>query len=118
MVSDNRRLQPPGFFTIAVQPSGICGSSSLKASRGGNWPTALDKVGRDFADLEGFIVDIRDCPGGDDSTAIAIINRFCELRSCVSPADKAWPRRGRLETIKDLVFEPEGDTRFTDPSRC
>ena len=26
----------------------------------------------------GYIIDIRNCPGGDDSTAIAIINRFCD----------------------------------------
>ena len=41
---------------------------------------ALDKVGRDFKDLTGMIIDIRDCPGGDDDTAITIINRFCDRR--------------------------------------
>ena len=37
---------------------------------------ALDKIARDFKDLEGIIIDIRDNPGGDDSIVIAIINRF------------------------------------------
>jgi hypothetical protein len=41
---------------------------------------ALDKIARDFKDLDGFIIDIRDNPGGEDSIAIAIINRFCDSR--------------------------------------
>ena len=39
---------------------------------------ALDKIALDFKDLQGFIIDVRDNPGGDDSTAITIINRFCD----------------------------------------
>ena len=41
---------------------------------------ALDRIARDFKDLDGFIIDIRDNPGGDDSTAITIINRFCDRK--------------------------------------
>src|SRR4030095_2674047 len=41
---------------------------------------SLDQLGRDFKDLDGMIIDIRDCPGGDDDIAITIINRFCDRR--------------------------------------
>ena len=37
---------------------------------------ALDKIASDFKHSDGVIIDIRNDPGGDDSTAIAIINRF------------------------------------------
>ena len=39
---------------------------------------ALETVAGDFADLSGFLIDIRDCPGGEDSVAITIIDRFCD----------------------------------------
>ena len=41
---------------------------------------ALNKIARDFRDLEGMIIDIRDNPGGDDDIVIAIINRFCDRK--------------------------------------
>jgi C-terminal processing protease CtpA/Prc len=41
---------------------------------------ALDEIARDFGSLKGFIIDLRDNPGGEDSIAIAIINRFCDRK--------------------------------------
>jgi hypothetical protein len=37
---------------------------------------ALDKIGGDFKDLDGVIIDIRNNLGGDDSTAITIAELF------------------------------------------
>ncbi|MCC7250307.1 S41 family peptidase [Hyphomicrobium sp.] len=77
---------------------------------------ALDRIARDFRDLRGFIIDIRDNPGGDDSTAIAIINRFCDRkrvafhrRTKIGPADDAF------KPLRTWHIEPEGEIQFTGP---
>ncbi len=77
---------------------------------------ALDKIARDFEDLEGFIIDIRDCPGGDDSTAITIINRFCERkRVAFHRRTKIGPREDDFSRLKTWHLEPQGDVQFTRP---
>jgi C-terminal processing protease CtpA/Prc len=77
---------------------------------------ALDKIARDFTDLQGFIIDIRDNPGGEDNTAITIINRFCDR------ARVAFHRRTKIGSGEDAFtplrtwrIKPEGHTRFTRP---
>jgi C-terminal processing protease CtpA/Prc len=77
---------------------------------------ALDKVGRDFKDLDGVIIDIRDCPGGDDDTAITIINRFCDRRRVAfHRKTKFGPGEDDLTRLKTWHIEPEGDAQFTGP---
>ena len=77
---------------------------------------ALDKIGRDFKDLDGLIVDIRDCPGGDDDTAITIINRFCDRkRVAFHRQTKTGPGENDFTPIKTWHIEPEGDAQFTGP---
>jgi hypothetical protein len=77
---------------------------------------ALDKIGRDFKDLAGVIIDIRDCPGGDDDTAITIINRFCDRRRVAFHRQtKFGPGEDDLTPLKTWHIEPEGDARFTGP---
>jgi C-terminal processing protease CtpA/Prc len=49
----------------------------LEGVKEGRLTAALEKIAGDFKDLEGIIIDIRNNPGGDDNTAITIINRFC-----------------------------------------
>ena len=88
----------------------------LEGVKKGKLTTALDTIAADFEDLQGFIIDIRDNPGGDDSTAIAIINRFCDRkrvafhrRTKIGPADDAF------KPLKTFHIEPEGDVQFTRP---
>jgi C-terminal processing protease CtpA/Prc len=77
---------------------------------------ALDKVGRDFKEFDGVIIDIRDCPGGDDDTAITIINRFCDRRRVAFHRQtKLGPGEDDFTLLKTWHIEPEGDTRFTGP---
>ena len=77
---------------------------------------ALDKVGRDFKDLDGVIIDLRDCPGGDDDIAITIINRFCDRRRVAfHRRTKVGPREDDLTPLKTWHLEPESDARFTGP---
>jgi len=77
---------------------------------------ALDKIARDFKDLDGFIIDIRDNPGGDDSTAITIINRFCDRRRVAfHRKTKIGPGEDDFTKLKTWHIEPQGDVQFTGP---
>lgn len=78
--------------------------------------TALDRITRDFKELAGFIVDIRDCPGGDDSTAITIINRFCDRRRIAfHRKTKIGPGEDDFTRLKTWHIEPQGEAQFTGP---
>jgi carboxyl-terminal processing protease len=77
---------------------------------------ALDKIARDFKDLDGIIIDIRNNPGGDDSTAITIINRFCDRkRVAFHRKTKIGPGDDDFTTLKTWHIEPQGDAQFTGP---
>jgi carboxyl-terminal processing protease len=77
---------------------------------------ALETIARDFRELEGFVIDIRDCPGGDDSTAIAIVNRFCDRkRVAFHRRTKIGPAEDDLTPLKTWYIEPQGDAQFTGP---
>ncbi len=77
---------------------------------------ALDQVGRDFKDLHGVIIDIRNCPGGEDDTAITIINRFCDCRRIAfHRRTKFGPGEDDLTPLKTWHIEPEGNAQFTGP---
>jgi hypothetical protein len=78
--------------------------------------SALDKIAGDFGDLHGFIIDIRDCPGGDDSTAIAIIDRFCDRRRVAfHRKTKTGPGEHEFKPLRTWHLEPQGDAQFTGP---
>jgi len=77
---------------------------------------ALDQIARDFNELKGFIIDIRDNPGGDDSTVITIINRFCDhKRVAFHRKTKIGPEKDDLTPLKTWYLEPQGDIQFTKP---
>ena len=66
--------------------------------------------------MDGFIIDIRDCPGGDDDTAITIINRFCDRRRVAFHRQtKIGPGEDDFTPLKTWHIEPEGDAQFTGP---
>lgn len=78
--------------------------------------TALNKIARDFETLKGIIIDIRDNPGGDDSTAVTIIDRFCDReRVAFHRKTKIGPGNNDFTPIKTWHLEPQGDTQFTGP---
>ena len=67
-------------------------------------------------DLQGFIIDVRDNPGGDDSTAITIINRFCDRgRVAFHRRTKIGPGDDAFTPLKTWHIRPEGDVQFTGP---
>ena len=77
---------------------------------------ALDRMARDFSDLNGYIIDIRNCLGGDDSTAITIINRFCDRRrTAFHRQTKIGPGEQELTPTRTWYIEPQGDVQFRGP---
>ena len=77
---------------------------------------ALDRVSRDFHGLDGVIIDIRNNPGGDDSTAITIVNRFCDRkRIAFHRKTKIGPPESDFTALKTWRIKPQGDLQFTGP---
>jgi C-terminal processing protease CtpA/Prc len=75
---------------------------------------ALDKIALDFGSLDGIVIDIRNNPGGHDSTAITIINRFCDRkRIAFHRKTKIGPGEHDFTARKTWHIEPQGDTQFT-----
>ena len=76
----------------------------------------LDKTALDFTDLLGFIIDVRNNPGGNDSTALTIINRFCDRRRVAfHRRTKIGPGEDAFTPLKTWHIRPEGDVQFTAP---
>lgn len=77
---------------------------------------ALDKIVLDFEELQGFIIDIRNNPGGDDSTAIAIINQFSDRkRVAFHRSTNIGTGEDDLTPPKTWYIEPQGSTQFIGP---
>jgi carboxyl-terminal processing protease len=77
---------------------------------------ALDRISRDFKSLDGIIIDIRNNPGGDDSTGITIINRFCDRkRVAFHRRTKIGPGDDDFTALKTWHIKPQGDVQFTGP---
>lgn len=77
---------------------------------------ALDKIACEFKSLKGIIIDIRDNPGGDDSTVIKIVNRFCEdKRVAFHRRTKIGQGNDNYSPFSTWQMEPEGSAQFTGP---
>ena len=88
----------------------------LEGVKEGSLTAALDKIAGDFKDLDGIIVDIRNNPGGDDSTAITIINRFCDRkRVAFHRKTKIGPGEDDFTSLKTWHIKPQGEAQFTGP---
>jgi carboxyl-terminal processing protease len=88
----------------------------LEGVNRGRLTAALDKIACNFDDLDGVIIDIRNNPGGDDSTAITIINRFCDRkRVAFHRKTKIGPGEDDFTSLKTWHMKPQGDGQFTGP---
>jgi len=76
----------------------------------------LDQILSDFKGLDGVIIDIRNNPGGDDSTVIQIVNRFCDRkRVAFHRKTKRGPKEDDYSPLKTWHIKPQGDNQFTGP---
>ncbi|MGA7310143.1 MAG: S41 family peptidase, partial [Pseudolabrys sp.] len=88
----------------------------LEGVKKGRLTAALDWIAGDFKDSDGVVIDIRNNPGGDDSTAITIINRFCDRkRVAFHRKTKIGPGEDAFTSRKTWHIEPQGDAQFTGP---
>ena len=88
----------------------------LDGVKGPDLKAALDTIAADFDRLDGFIIDIRNCPGGEDSIAITIINRFCDRRRIAfHRRTKIGPGERDYTRLKTWYLEPQGRAQFTRP---
>jgi len=88
----------------------------LEGVKSRNLTKALDRITNDFNSLEGLIIDIRENPGGDDSTVIAIVNRFCDRKQIAfHRKTKIGPGDADFSPIKSWHIEPQGPAQFTGP---
>ena len=63
-----------------------------------------------------MIIDIRNNPGGDDSTVITIVNRFCDRkRTAFHRKTKIGPADSDFTALKTWRIKPQGDAQFTGP---
>ena len=117
MVSASLSRPRPGCFTTARSAEfGYIRILELEGIGMRTLTRALDKIARDFDGLKGFIIDIRDNPGGDDSTAIAIINRFCDRkRVAFRRKTKIGPGKDAFTPVTTWHLHPEGDAQFVGP---
>jgi carboxyl-terminal processing protease len=123
-----KTLVANGFGHLAETPAWIfryCRSQTvgymrileLEGIKKSKLTAALDKIALDFMDLQGFIIDVRDNPGGDDSTAVTIINRFCDReRVAFHRRTKIGPGEHAFTPLKTWHIKPEGDVQFTGPT--
>src|SRR6476620_6133604 len=88
----------------------------LEGVKKGSLTAALDRIVSNFKDSDGVVIDIRNNPGGDDSTAITIINRFCDRkRVAFHRKTKIGPGEDAFTSRKTWHIEPQGDAQFTGP---
>ena len=88
----------------------------LEGVKKGSLTAALDRIVGDIKDSDGVVIDIRNNPGGDDSTAITIINRFCDRkRVAFRRRTKIGPGEQDNTRLKTWYLEPQGRAQFTRP---
>ena len=115
MVSGGLQRPRPGCFCRS-RAFGYIRILELEGVKKGRLTAALGKIAGDFKDLDGIIIDIRNNPGGDDSTAITIINRFCDRkRVAFHRKTKIGPGEDDFTSLKTWHIKSQGDAQFTGP---
>lgn len=77
---------------------------------------ALDKISLEFNSLDGVIIDIRENPGGDDSTVVSIVNRFCDRkRTAFRRKSKLGPGDADFTPVRSWHIQAQGVAQFTGP---
>jgi carboxyl-terminal processing protease len=113
------RIEDPGAWLLRYGRSANVGYLRIVELEGvgkRKLADALDRIARDFKDFNGFIVDIRDCPGGEDDIGIAIINRFCDRRRVAyHRKTKIGPGDEDYTALRTWHLEPAGEVQFTGP---
>lgn len=76
--------------------------------------SALSDLEKDFAGLKGYIIDLRECPGGDDEVLLEILGRFADRKRV------AFHRKEKLAVdefseLRTWHVKPKGASQFPGP---
>ena len=86
----------------------------LEGQKWKRFRSALADLEKDFDGLRGYIIDLRECPGGDDEVLLEILGRFTDKKRV------AFHRKEKVgfDEFSDLetwYVEPKGTAQFTGP---
>ena len=86
----------------------------LEGQRWKSFRSALADLEKDFGVLKGYIIDLRECPGGDDEVLLEILGRFTDRERV------AFHRKEKLgiddySELGTWHLEPGGTAQFTGP---
>ena len=96
--------------------SGYLRILELEGMKKKNLGLALNSISQDFPELKGYILDIRDCPGGDDSTLLEILGCFCDKqRVAFHRRTKNGPGDEDYGELRTWQLKPRGNQQFTGP---
>ena len=86
----------------------------LEGQKWKSFRSALKDLEKDFDGLKGYIIDLRECPGGDDKVVLEILGKFAE-RKRVAFHRKEKLSFDKYSELKTWYVEPEGASQFTGP---
>ena len=86
----------------------------LEGQKWKSFKSALADMEKDYHELKGYIIDLRECPGGDDKVLLEILGRFTDRKRV------AFHRKEKLgvnqySELKTWYVKPEGTSQFTGP---
>ena len=86
----------------------------LEGQKWKSFRSALADLEKDFDGLKGYIIDLRECHGGDDKVLLEILGKFADRKRV------AFHRKKKLgvdkySELKTWYVEPKGDSQFTGP---
>ena len=86
----------------------------LEGQKWKSFRSALTNLEKDFDGLKGYIIDLRECPGGDDKVLLEILGKFADRKRV------AFHRKEKLgvdkySALKTWYVEPKGASQFTGP---
>jgi len=86
----------------------------LEGQKWKSFYSALADLEKDFAGLKGYVIDLRDCPGGDDEVLLEILGRFTD-RKRVAFHRKEKLACDKYSELETWYVEPKGTSQFTGP---
>ena len=86
----------------------------LEGQKWKRFRSALADLEKDFEGLKGYIIDLRECPGGDDEVLLEILGRFTDQKR-IAFHRKEKLGFNRFSELETWYVEPKGAAQFTGP---
>jgi len=86
----------------------------LEGQKWNSFKSALADLEKDYSELKGYIIDLRECPGGDDKVLLEILGRFADKKR-VAFHRKEKMGVDKFSELKTWYVKPKGRSQFTGP---